>query len=231
MKRIFFLSPEKWYVERHAEYIRRYLADEFFIEIAQNPYPPYKNFLDLFPETSPLQRSPDDYDLIWPLLPSHWQIDHDTYRKKVVSVFYCPNEGDHVGIAALGAATPMVEAGLRWEGTPFHSLRFGIDTDIYKPFPMAREDNLLHVGYVGTHVNPRHVVKDAIMPIADIPGVKLMIFPTTWINHGGNIEEAGGRVTDWQGQLLTMHSPEIVAGNKPIHKEFMGFLSSVGACP
>lgn len=192
MVKILVISPHPhWYVERYVEYIRRYLADEFFMEIAQVPYEPYDNFLDRYPDESPFMRSPDEYDLIWPLLPTHWHIDHDKYRKKVVTVYYCPNEGDRQGVAGVGAATPLVEESLA--GESFHSLRFGIDTEFFKKYPMVRTDKLLHVGYLGTHINPRHMVKDAVMPVADIPGIRLMIFPTSWINAGGDLSQVGGR--------------------------------------
>jgi glycosyltransferase involved in cell wall biosynthesis len=191
-KRILFVLPERWYVEAHAELIRRYLSDEFFIEIALTPYPPFKDFLSRYPETNPFQRSPDEYDLLWPMLPSHWQIPGDEYAHKVVTVFYGPNEGRSVGVALVGAATPMVEKACIAGNIPYHSLRFGVDTELFKPYPMIREDNLLHVGYIGTHQNPRHMVKDVIMKQADIPGVRLMIYPTSWINDGGNLDNVGG---------------------------------------
>ncbi len=193
MKRLLFIPPEKWYVEAHAEYIIRYLSDEFFIEIGQAPYPPFSDIHSRFPEVSPFMRSPEDYDLLWPMLPTHWQIPYDGYAHKSVTVFYCPNEGRHTSVADIGATTPIVEDSLDLEHKHFHSLRFGIDTNLFTPYDMGREDDLLHVGYIGTHINPRHMVKDVVMKVADIPGVRLMIFPTSWINNGGDINQVGGQ--------------------------------------
>lgn len=195
VKRILIIPPHPhWYVERYVEYIIRYLSDEFFFEIATVPYPPYETYLDRYPNESPFMRNPDKYDLIWPLLPTHWFIPQEIYAHKVVTAFYSPNEGYHVGVAGIGATTPMVEESLKYEGKPFTSLRFGIDTNFFVPASnnRVREDNLLHVGYIGTHINPRHMVKDAVMPIADIPGVRLMIYPTTWVNNGGDLNQVGG---------------------------------------
>ena len=112
-------------MEAHYEYLIRYLSDEFFIEQAQVPYPPYENFLDRFPETSPLERNPDDYDLIVPILPSHWGLaddQHEKYSKKVAVIMYEPGEGDWMRAEYLGLTTPVVEAG-DYSGKKTWSLR------------------------------------------------------------------------------------------------------------
>jgi len=35
------------------------------------------------------------------------------------------------------------------------------------------------------------------------------------------VEEAGGKMTDWQGKPATIHSTEIVAGNEIVHRQFL----------
>lgn len=35
------------------------------------------------------------------------------------------------------------------------------------------------------------------------------------------IREAGGKITDWEGKPATIHSPQVVAANNIVHKEFM----------
>ena len=113
MNKILIIPPLPWYMSVHAEYLIRHLSDKFFIEVADVPYPPYENFLDRFPETNPYQRNPDDYDLLWPILPSHWVVtEKDKYAHKVATVFYQPNEGRFEDMAVVGAATPMASKSL-----------------------------------------------------------------------------------------------------------------------
>src|SRR3990167_5836422 len=141
MKKILFIPPgiaNGWYMEAHYEYLIRYLSDEFFIEMANVPYPHYKNFLDRFPETSPLDRSPDDYDLLVPLLPTHWGYDHDTYKDKTACVLYEPGEGRWQHAKALALTSPIVEAG-DYGDRKRYPVRFGIDTNLFQPIEMKRE--------------------------------------------------------------------------------------------
>lgn len=189
MKKILVIPPTRpWYMEAHAEYLIRYLSDEFFIEVADVPYPPYENFLDRFPDTSPFQRSPDDYDLVFPLLATHWGItERDKYAHKTAIVMYEPGEGRHEDVAVVGCATPIVEADCK---VPYHSLRFGIDTDLFKPLDFRRKDDLLHVGMIGTITNPRRQIKE-IASLFSLPGVKFDFYPSTWVNNG-DIDRSGG---------------------------------------
>ena len=192
MKKILVIPPMRWYMEAHIEYLIRYLSDEFFIEIAQVPYPPYKDFLKN-PVNSPLMRSPDDYDLLWPILPTHWGIqDYKKYASKVVLVLYEPGEGKWVEAKLIAGATPESQKTKLPNGKRTHKVRFGIDTELFKPFPMLREDKLLHVGVVGSYLNPRRQVKDGIIPLINIPGVRIMFFPQNWVNNGGDLKQVGG---------------------------------------
>lgn len=189
---ILIIPPHEWYMTNYAEYLIRYLSDEFFIEIGFVPYPPYRNFLDRFPETSPFMRNPDDYDLLYPLLPTHWGVvDKDKYAHKVATVFFQPNEGRYKDVAVVGAFTPL--ASKSFGDFPHHNLMFGIDTELLQPYPMKREDDLLHVGMVGTHSNPRRMIKEYVMPLYDLEGVRIMFFPNSWENDGGHIYEWGGK--------------------------------------
>lgn len=181
-------------MQAHYEYLIRYLSDEFFIEMAQVPYPPYKNFLDRFPDTSPLERNPDEYDLIVPLLPSHAGVDHQKYAHKLGIVMYEPGEGHWTVAKVLGGTTPIVEAG-DYGDKKVHSLRFGIDTELFKPYPMVKEDKLLHVGVIGSYGSPRRMIEEAIKPLYDLEGIRIMFFPQNWVNQGGteeNINKLGG---------------------------------------
>lgn len=190
MKKILIVPPTRpWYMEAHYEYLIRYLSDEFFIEIADVPYPPYENFLDRYPETYPFQRNPDEYDLIVPMLATHWVIvERDKYAHKVGIVMYEPGEGRHQDVKVVGCTTPVVEKDCT---VPHHSLRFGIDTDLFKPLRFQRQDNKLHVGVIGTLTNPRRQIKE-IESLFDMPRVKFDFYPSSWVNNG-DIERSGGK--------------------------------------
>ncbi len=188
--KILIIPPLPWYMEAHYEYLIRYLSDEFFIEIGEVPYEPYDNFIDRYPETRPFMRNPNDYDLIVPMLATHWHIDQDRYKGKAAVVMYEPGEGRHQDVAVVGCTTPVVEKGCT---VPYHSLRFGVDTELFKPYPMVREDDLLHVGVVGTHINPRRMIKEAMVPNFDLEGVRFMFYPSTWVNNGGDLDKVGGK--------------------------------------
>lgn len=198
MKKILFIPPgiqNGWYMENHYEYLIRYLSDEFFIEQAQVPYPPFENFLDRYPATNPLERNPEDYDLIVPLLPSHAGVPTtDEWFKKMAIVMYEPGEGHSAAAAHLAGATPYVDQA-NYEGRKCWPVRFGVDTDIYKPYPMLREDDLLHVGIVGSHATPRRMIEEAIKPLYNLEGVRIMFFPSPWINNGDEnvVEKLGGQ--------------------------------------
>ena len=175
-------------MEAHYEYLIRYLSDEFFIEQAQVPYPPYEDFLT---RESPFARNPDDYDLLVPLLPSHWGVmDKEKYKHKVAVVMYEPGEGDWTRAAYLASATDVVDA-MDASGRMLHSVRFGIDTNLFQPFKMKREDDLLHVGVVGSYGNPRRQIIEGIKPLYDMPGIRWMFFPQNWVNNGGDLEPLG----------------------------------------
>lgn len=188
LKKILFIPQGiegGWYMEAHYEYLIRYLSDEFFFEMGTLPYPPYKDFIDRWPETSPLMKNPDDFDLLVPLLASHWGVvEREKYAHKMGIVQYEPGEGEWHNVAVVGTTTPVADAALPIN---HHKLSFGIDTHLFRPYPMLREDNLLHVGIIGTYINPRRQIHQ-INPIFNIEGVRIMIFPNNWVNNGGHAE-------------------------------------------
>lgn len=198
MKRILFIPPgiqSGWYMEAHYEYLIRYLSHEFFIEMAHVPYPPFDNFLDRYPETNPLMRNPNDYDLIIPLLPTHAGVPTtQEWFDKMAIVMYEPGEGHWNAVKVLASTTDVTDAG-EYPGKSVHKVHFGIDTELFKPIKMVREDNLLHVGVIGSYGNPRRMFEEAIKPLFDLEGVRIMVFPQSWVNNGGtpeNIERLGG---------------------------------------
>jgi glycosyltransferase involved in cell wall biosynthesis len=194
-KKILMIPPQAgWYVEAHCEYLMRYLGEDFFMEIA----------MPTGDGTSPFNRNVDDYDLLWPLWAQAWHCDPDKYAHKVATVFYCPAEGRYKDVAVVGATTPITEDSCKQIGIPYHSLRFGVDTNLFAPYPLAREDDLLHVGYIGNHANVRHMVGPVISQLVDIPGVRIMLFPHSWVNDGGT-------PTDYNADVMRKH---VVTGDK-----------------
>ena len=206
-KRILCIPPwHGWYVEAHVEYLIRELADEFFIEIAEIPYPPYSNYLSL-PNPNPFLRDPDTYDLLWPLWAGHWGVPIEPYKHKTAVVLYQIEDGPCQGCAAVGATTPKVEDNLLIMNVPFQSLRFGVDTNLFYPVPALRDKyccDKLHVGYVGNHANVRHMLSTVISPLRTLEGIHLMLFPHSWQNNGGTFK-------DWDGDHLM---PYVVGGEK-----------------
>lgn len=207
-KRILCIPPwHTWYVGAHVEYLIRELSDEFFMEIATIPYPPYKTHMNRIPPESPFMRNPDEFDLLWPMWAGHWAVPIEEYKYKTAVVIYQPGEGHTVGCARIGATTPIVEKSFDSFNVPYRSLRFGIDTNLFYPVPSLREGyccDKLHVGYVGNHANTRHMLKTVISPLKDIEGIHLMLFPASWVNNGGPW-------SDWDGENLF---PYVVGGEK-----------------
>lgn len=196
-----------WYVEAHAEYLIRELADEFFMEIATIPYPPYEEYKSRIPPESPFMRNPDEYDLLWAMWGGHWAVPMDEYAHKMAVVVYQHGEARTNGCAVVGAATPIVEGHMRDFNIPYVSLRFGVDTNLFYPVPALREGyccDKLHVGYVGNHANTRHMLKSVISPLRNMKGIHLMLFPASWVNNGGVFSE-------WDGDNLL---PYVVGGDK-----------------
>ena len=172
-------------MEAHYEYLIRYLSDEFFIEMAGVPYPPFDNFLDRYPETNPFMRNPNEYDLIIPLLPTHAGVPTtQEWFDRMAIVMYEPGEGHWSAVKHIASTTDATDKG-EYPGKKVHKVRFGIDTELFQPYPMVREDKLLHVGVVGSYGNPRRMFEEAIKPLYDLEGVRIMIFPQMWVNDGG----------------------------------------------
>lgn len=159
MKKILFALPHIWYVENYLEYIIRYLGNkyEFDIGIADGEI---------------LSKNPDDYDLIIVTLGSHRHFDGLKYKHKTICLAYEPNERGCDQSFMVGAMTPYVEPTF----SNMTSLRMGIDTNIFYPYPMVKKSDKLQIGFVGKPHNPRRMFKDVILPLKDIEGVDLQIY-------------------------------------------------------
>lgn len=179
MKKILIIPARRHVAEAYCEYLVRYLGDEFDIQIG---YPSVGN-------DSPLAKNPDDFDLIYPQFDSHWFLDPpEKYAHKVVNVQFEPGG---TRFKTVGACTS--EPVHKSFPHDFH-LRYGVDTELFKPFPQPKDDRL-HVGFMGNIQTPRRYMKELFIPLHTLEGVKIDIYPTTWLPHTrpDEIELMGGQ--------------------------------------
>lgn len=182
MNKILIIPARKHAAEAYSEYLIRYLSDEFRIEMGYpiDPGNPH-----------PFQKDPDQFDLIYPHFDSHWFLDEEKYAHKVALVYFEPHsESKHPVAIKAGTSRPVMEQmGLE------HELRFGVDTELFKPYKMVRTDDLFHVGFVGNIQTPRRYLKELFMPLGDLEGVKLDLYPASWLPHTrpDEIEQMGGQ--------------------------------------
>lgn len=178
MKKILIIPARRHVAEAYSEYLVRYLGDEFDIQIG---YPSLNN-------DSPLAKNADEFDLIYPQFDSHWFLDPaENYVKKIVNVQFEPGGTKFPTVAAC--TSKPVHDSFKHE---FH-LRFGVDTELFQPFTQPKSD-LVHVGFMGNIQTPRRYMKELFIPLADIEGVKLDIYPTTWTRpRPDELERMGGQ--------------------------------------
>lgn len=165
MKKILIIPARRHIAEAYSEYLIRYLGDEFDIQMG---YPTLNN-------PNPLAKNPDDFDLIYPHFDSHWFLDPpEKYAHKVVNVQFEPGGTRFPTVAAC--TSQPVHNSFKHN----HHLRFGIDTKLFKPFKQPKQNKLLHVGFMGNIQTPRRYLKELFMPLKDLGGVKLDIYPIGW---------------------------------------------------
>ena len=192
--KILIIPARRHILEAYYEYIIRYLGDEFYFEQGYPPQPPYTDIRKRVRsgETSPLEKNPDDFDLILPHFTTHhFLVPSEKYWHKMAMAFLEP--GTFQNIAVVGATNkPCEEA---FGDNPHHKLRFGVDTNLFQPFPQARLDDKVHVGFLGNIQTPRRYIKELFMPLKDLKGVKLDIYPSIWHKHTrlDEIELMGGQ--------------------------------------
>lgn len=196
MKKILIIPARRHIIESYCEYLIRYLGNEFYFEMG---YPPEERFYHSIKEnvwggaTSPLMKNPDGFDLIWPQFSTHWFLEPpEKYAHKIAVVLLEPRQVPRFPdkIAAWGVTCKPLEK----EYPNAIPLRFGVDTEMFKPFPQARLDDKVHVGFLGTIQTPRRYLKELFMPLVEIKGIKLDIYPTSWQkSRDDEIEGMGGQ--------------------------------------
>src|SRR3990167_3994026 len=93
VKKILIIPARKHAIEAYSEYLIRYLSDEFYFEMGYPPEPPYDDIKKgvWTGNTSPLEKNPDDFDLIYPHFNSHTFIQPpEKYYHKMVYVYLEP---------------------------------------------------------------------------------------------------------------------------------------------
>ena len=192
--KILIIPARRHILEAYSEYLIRYLGDEFYFEMGYPPMPEYYSSIKQSVwggRTSPLMKNPDKFDLIYPHFDSHWfLVPPEKYAHKIVHVYLEPQRLSKYKVALeAGTSKPVMEKlGLEYE------LRFGVDTDLFKPFPQTRLDDKFHVGFVGNIQTPRRYIKELFMPLKELEGVKIDIYPTSWQNsRDDEIEAIGGQ--------------------------------------
>ena len=183
--KILIIPARRHILEAYCEYIIRYLGNEFHFEMG---YPPEPDYYDQIVErswqgiTSPLEKNPHDFDLIYPQFSTHWFLDPpEKFAHKVAIVALEP--GQYSRFPDKVAVIAVTSEPLEKERPDAIKLRFGVDTELFQPFPQARMDDKFHVGFLGTIQTPRRYMKDLFMPLGSLPGVKLDIYPTGWSKH------------------------------------------------
>lgn len=196
MKKILIIPARRHILEAYCEYIIRYLGSEFYFEMGYPPEPPYHTIQERVwtGATSPLEKNPDEFDLIYPQFSTHWFLEPpEKYAHKIAIVMLEPRQTPKFSdkIAVWGITSQPLEVSY----PTACKLRFGVDTNLFQPFPQARLDDKLHVGFLGNIQTPRRYLKDLFLPLSELDGVTLDIYPTTWSKktRPDEIEGMGGQ--------------------------------------
>jgi glycosyltransferase involved in cell wall biosynthesis len=180
MKKILFLRhkplPEAWYVDNHIEYIIRYLGNKYHFDLALADATDYVNNFPIGYQAN-FFKNPNDYDLLVPTFTSITHLhEQEKYYHKMAGIVWEPGEVDDINAICYASTNRLTDRHLDIKGWPYVKTRIGIDTNLFKPYPLSREDNLLHVGFVGKAHSPRKLVNDLLMPLINLEGIKLMFF-------------------------------------------------------
>jgi glycosyltransferase involved in cell wall biosynthesis len=188
VKKILFMRPEPWYVEVHMEYLIRFFGGKYIMDQGDIGTPEQI-------KANPMLRNPDEYDLLIPLLATHPRVDQVKYQHKIATILWEPCEGIWKESVLAAATTPMAVKSMERENHPHMHVVPGIDTNLFRPFKQAREDDLFHVGVMACLHNVRHRVKEVILPLMDIPGVKFDFYARNFFaDRLNDKEEAGGQI-------------------------------------
>ena len=222
MKKILFLKHqpliEPWYVENHIEYIIRYLGNKYHFDLSLGDETDYLSNYP-FSYKPRFTKDPNNYDLLVALFtPITHLEDPAKWFHKMAGVVWEPGEIGKINGVCYASTNVLTDRYLEITGQPYVKTRVGIDTELFKPYPLAREDNLLHVGFVGKAHSPRKLVNDLLMPLKDLEGVKLMFYsqqplPEKEVDYCGGVEflkrlEGGNK--SWIGMPNVYNSIDVL---------------------
>lgn len=196
MKKILFMLPHQWYVEAYVEYIIRYLGNEYDFDLA---IPTEDFYIDRdYPEkygnpTLSITKNPDEYDLLISLLTSHAHIDYKKNAHKLAQVVWERGEQNQYALVH-GSTTDDTDRALEKSGLKYVSVRMGVDTNLFRPYPMYKEPGVMTVGIVGRLHSQRKKIKQLIVPLFDMPGVKFQFYTSQRLQLA-DIEDIGGKET------------------------------------
>ena len=192
--KILIIPARRHIIEAYTEYLISYLSDEFYFDVG---YPPEAEYYDsiavnvLEKNTSILNKNPNDYDLIYPHFSTHTFLEPESaFQHKLAIVILDSFPRFHGDVAVWGSATEGMSP-----SQPHHKLRFGIDTKLLRPIPMARTDDKFRVGTLGNVQTPRRYVKELFVEaLSSMDKTRLMIYPAEWHKHTriDEIELMGG---------------------------------------
>lgn len=196
MKKILFLRhkplPEAWYVDNHIEYIIRYLGNKYLFDLSLADTTDFAGNFPIGYQPN-FYKNPNGYDLIVPTFTSITHLEEqEKYYYKMAGIVWEPGEVEDIKGICYASTNRVTDRYLEQRGLPYVKTRVGIDTNLFKPYPLAREDNLLHVGFVGKTHSPRKQVRDLLMPLIDLEGIKLMFYSQQSLPEK-EIEYCGGK--------------------------------------
>ena len=193
MKKILWMLPHHWYIEAYIEYIIRYLGDEYDMDLAipSDDYNREEDYPENFSNpTNSLIKNAGEYDLLISLLTGHPHVDYRQNAHKLAQVVW--ERGERNGYALLHASTTdETDREMEQGNIPYVSVRLGMDTELFKPFPQYKDPDVLTVGVVGRLHSPRKHIKEIFMPLLDMEGVKFDFY-TSQLLQKDDITDCGG---------------------------------------
>jgi glycosyltransferase involved in cell wall biosynthesis len=170
MKRILIYPEMEKYLMAHYEYLIRNLGKHYFMEqavLTEAPYGDQRHLLGM--------RFHDSYDLLIPHFTNYTFLPKELHYK-IACVTWDVSEPCWDKEQVVGATSWPIENIYDEKGVKYHRLRMGVDTEMFKPIELAREDDLLHIGFLGEYSNPRRNTAAVFNAMRDIPGTRFMTF-------------------------------------------------------
>jgi glycosyltransferase involved in cell wall biosynthesis len=194
MKKILFMLPHEWYVAAYIEYVVRYLGSEYDFDIAipTEDFYPERDYPEKYGNpTICLTKNPENYDLLISLLTSHAHIDYKKNSHKLAQIIWERGERNQYALVH-GSTTDETDREMKEANIPYSSIRMGVDENLFKPYPLYKEPGVMTVGIVGRLHSQRKRIKELVVPLYDMPGVKFNLYFSQRLQPK-DIEDIGGK--------------------------------------